>query len=162
MFIRVANDKQINTVAKLANKIWPEHYCHTVGRSQIDYMLEKFQSFDSINKQIKEEGYKYYLLQNKENIIGYFAYKNENNSLFISKLYLINSDRGKGYGKKMLKFIIEQAETNQLSTIYLTVNKHNVSSIGFYLNQGFQIKESITIDIGNNFVMDDYKMEYCL
>ena len=41
----------------------------------------------------------------------------------------------------------------------LTVNKNNKETIKAYEKMGFKQVRDIVIDIGNNFVMDDYIME---
>lgn len=41
----------------------------------------------------------------------------------------------------------------------LTVNKNNVKAIRAYEKTGFKNIGSLVQDIGNGFVMDDYKME---
>ena len=39
--------------AKLADRIWHEHYADILGSAQIDYMLEKFQSVKAIEAQMR-------------------------------------------------------------------------------------------------------------
>ena len=43
--------------------------------------------------------------------------------------------------------------------IWLTVNKYNTAAIKAYKKMGFINIAAITQDIGNGFIMDDYKME---
>jgi ribosomal protein S18 acetylase RimI-like enzyme len=38
------------------------------------------------------------------------------------------------------------------------VNKGNARAIAFYRKHGFDIAESVVVDIGGGFVMDDYVM----
>jgi ribosomal protein S18 acetylase RimI-like enzyme len=42
--------------------------------------------------------------------------------------------------------------------LMLTVNKRNSKAIAAYERNGFTITESIVVDIGGGFVMDDYVM----
>ncbi len=58
---RVLTETQIETVARLACEIWNQHFIPIIGKAQVDYMLEKFQSKRAISEQI-ENGYSYYLL----------------------------------------------------------------------------------------------------
>ena len=44
-------------------------------------------------------------------------------------------------------------------TLWLTVNRHNEGFIDFYHRVGFHIACPMVQDIGDGFVMDDYKME---
>jgi diphthamide synthase (EF-2-diphthine--ammonia ligase) len=42
--ISVSGDYLIGIVESLAKEIWIEHYTPIIGRPQVDYMLENFQS----------------------------------------------------------------------------------------------------------------------
>ncbi len=143
----------------LAREIWEEHYTPIIGKDQVDYMLDKFQSAQAISKQIKTEGYIYYLAKVGNDYIGYIGVKPKENELFLSKIYVKALYRGKGYGKALMNIIIETAEKKKLASITLTVNKNNLNSIRAYKKMGFKRIDSIVTDIGNGFVMDDYIME---
>ena len=91
--------------------------------------------------------------------MGYFAVVPQKKDLFLSKLYVTAENRRKGYARCALEFIEAIARNNGLSKITLTVNKNNTGSINAYKKLGFVITGSNVADIGNGFVMDDYKME---
>ena len=80
----------------------------------------------------------------------------------MSKLYIKSSERGKKFGRKAINFIENLAKEKMLYKITLTVNKNNVNSINAYKKMGFVNTGSVVKDIGNGFVMDDYKMEKIL
>jgi ribosomal protein S18 acetylase RimI-like enzyme len=155
----VDNKKAIAQVYNLAKEIWNQHYLPIIGQEQVDYMLDKFQSERAIKEQIAE-GYKYYLIIDNQIDnqveVGYFSVKDKAAKLFLSKLYVLDSFRGKGIGKQGIKFI---KSTFNNPVIQLTVNKNNFNSIAFYKKVGFKIVEDVVTDIGNGFVMDDYVME---
>lgn len=44
----VTNEELILNVATMAEEIWHEYFPALISEEQIDYMLEKFLSFDSI------------------------------------------------------------------------------------------------------------------
>ena len=158
MFIEVLTDGQLDLVDELAIEIWNEHYVPIIGKKQVDYMLEKFQSKKVMKEQI-EKGYIYFLVEDEGRNIGYIGIEPSEDELFLSKLYLKSSERGKGFGKKAVKFLEELAGEKKLGKISLTVNKNNVKSIAAYEKIGFKNTGSIVMDIGGGFVMDDYKME---
>ena len=160
--IDIASSKtDFNTIAELASLIWKEHYTPIIGIEQVDYMLDKFQSVNAIKKQI-EEGAEYYLISHEESQVGYISVSQKKNSLFLSKIYILSSIRGKGVGKKAMQFIEDLAIEKQCNTVSLTVNKNNTNSIKAYEKMGFVKVKEIVIDIGNGFVMDDFKMEKSL
>jgi diamine N-acetyltransferase len=159
MITKVITKTEIKAVEKLAKEIWTEHYTTIIGKEQVDYMLEKFQSEEAIANQITSEKYKYYLIRKNENYIGYAAIQVKKEELFLSKIYIKNSERGRGHGKKIITFIENLTKENKLNKITLTVNKNNIKTIKAYKNCGFKNIGALIQDIGNGFVMNDYVME---
>jgi len=155
---KVINDNQVEIIASLAYEIWNEHFTAIIGKAQVDYMLEKFQSKKTIAEQITQ-GYLYFLIKSDDDYIGYMGVHPEKEQLFLSKLYIKASERRQGHGQKALKYLEQLALDKKLNKITLTVNKNNFNTIKTYENFGFTKVDSIIQDIGNDFVMDDYKME---
>lgn len=146
-------------IEDLADTIWREHYIPIVGKPQIDYMLDKFQSAKAISEQIEEEGYEYFILFFDKIPAGYIAVKKEKEHLFLSKIYVLSSYRGKKIGKAAMLKTEEMAKAYHLKTIRLGVNINNTNSIKAYEKLGFKKVKTFITDIGNGFVMDDFIME---
>lgn len=146
--------QQIET---LADTIWREHYIPIVGKPQIDYMLDKFQSAKAIAEQV-EDGFEYFSIFYDRTLVGYISIKQETKALFLSKIYVLSSFRGKKIGKKAMQFIEQKAKAYQLESIRLTVNINNTNAIKTYEKLGFINVGRVVADIGNGFVMDDYQM----
>lgn len=158
--VKVSNENLVSVVETLAHSIWWEYFPAIIGSPQVEYMLEKFQSRQAISNQIEKDGFIYYLLEDKNgNRAGYFAIVPQQKESFLSKLYVTAENRHKGYARCALEFIETYAHDNGLSKITLTVNKNNTDSINAYKKLGFVITDSLVTDIGDGFVMDDYKME---
>lgn len=158
-FKTALNNKDFEVIAELAKTIWTEHYTPIIGIEQVKYMLDKFQSQKAIKKQVMDDNYIYYILSNESIAIGYISIKKNDDTLFLSKLYIDKLNRGKGFGKLAMNFIEELAKNLNCNKIFLTVNKYNTNSIKTYKKVGFNIIEELVIDIGNGFIMDDFKME---
>ncbi len=161
MFVPVTTEDQMAIVESLAREIWTEHYIPIIGRKQVDYMLDRFQSRRAIAEQI-EAGVLYFLIRAGDQFIGYIAVQLKEDELFLSKIYVRSSERRKGYGKRAVRFAESLARERKLTRIVLTVNKNNTSSIKAYEKTGFKNAGSLVQDIGHGFVMDDYKMEKIL
>ena len=149
---------EIEQISSLAREIWQEHYTSIIGIEQVEYMLSNFQSVTAIEQQI-QDGYEYYLLVNNGAPVGYLSYGVESNYIFLSKIYVLSSSRGKGIGKKAIQHVVESAKKSQLDFIRLTVNKYNLKSIAAYKKIGFIVASEQVKPIGNGFVMDDYVLE---
>ena len=158
-FREVSSLEDIEALAKKADEIWHEYFPGIITVEQIDYMVDLFLSPKAIKEEIAD-GYIFYSALNEDGrMIGFAVFKPEDKRLFISKLYVEKSSRGKGYGSAMFDKAIKVAREHNLSKMYLTVNKGNESSINIYKHKGFEIIDSVVNDIGGGFVMDDYIFE---
>ncbi len=159
----VKTEEELSLVAELAEKIWHECFIGIISEEQIDYMVEKFQSYNAMKDQVASQDYHYFAVRDDDDICRYIAVKPEKDErFFLSKLYLRKDKRGKGIASKMLERVFEEAKNSGKSKVYLTVNKHNDHAVKVYEKTGFQTVECVVTDIGNGFVMDDFVMEYKL
>lgn len=156
---RAENENDLLEISILAEKIWREHFTTILPDGQVDYMLDKFQSFDAMKRQEKEENYLYHMLFEGKKLIGYFAVKPDGDRLFLSKLYIERSCRGKGYSSAALSEIKKICHNFGFSAIWLTVNRFNYHTIDVYRHYGFKIFEECATPIGAGYVMDDYFMQ---
>ena len=145
-------------IETLADKIWREHYIPITGIAQVEHMLKKYQSAQAIAIQISE-GFQYYIFNYKETPVGYLAILKEEQSLFLSKIYVLSNYRGKKIGKTAMQFIEAKTKAFNCTKIKLTVNKNNVNSIGAYGKLGFKNLGPVVKDIGEGFIMDDFLFE---
>ena len=156
----VTTRDQIETTARLAAEIWNEHFPPIIGQSQVDYMVERFQSTHAIAEQIRD-GVDYRLAFLADRPTAYTALIPDTQAgrLMISKLYVKRAARGKGLGQTMLDFALDQAVRWNCATVWLTVNRYNRSAIDWYLRRGFDIVGEQDQPIGGGFFMNDYVME---
>jgi len=155
---KVANNPgDFARIAQMADIIWREHYIPIIGKPQVDYMLEHFQSVPAISRQVSENML-YYIIMKQEIYIGYMAIQKRGRELFLSKIYLFREYRGEGHGKAAMEFTEEKAREFECDRIALTVNKNNLLSIQAYLKMGFENTGALVTDIGGGFVMDDYRL----
>jgi ribosomal protein S18 acetylase RimI-like enzyme len=165
MKMMVCNREQLSIVRELAYVIWPSTYGNILSNAQLDYMLATFYSIANLEKQMNN-GQVFELLFEDTNAIGFVAYELSCNFENLSqpltklhKIYLLPETQGKGFGKFMIDEIVKIAKSNNQKGIFLNVNKYNKAKI-FYEKLGFVISKEEVIDIGNDYVMDDYVMEY--
>jgi len=154
----VRTNETVSRTAALARTVWREHYTPIIGAEQVKYMLEHFQSAPAIAGQIAE-GTDYFLVSSDGKDAGYFSLVPEAGTVMLSKLYVESTFRGKGVAMQALRFIEHYCREHGAPLLWLTVNKNNTASIAWYLRQGFVNAGPVTADIGNGFIMDDYRME---
>ncbi len=157
---QVMSEEDIAEVARLAHEIWQEHYFPIIGREQVDYMLEKFQSIGALTHQITQK-YEYYLVLNHGQSAGYVGVVPDTgeSKLLLSKIYIRKELRGRRLRKEALGFVEDICRKRDIATIRLTVNKNNARSIAWYQRMGFTNVGPTVQDIGGGFVMDDFIME---
>ena len=152
---------QLPIIKDLAYTIWPIAYGEILSKEQLNYMLDNFYSVDNLSNQM-DSGQVFELLLEDKNVIGYLGYEfncKETGLLKIHKIYLLPETQGKGFGKFMIDEIVNIAKSNNQKGVFLNVNKYNKAKF-FYEKLGFVISKEEVIDIGNDYVMDDYIMEY--
>jgi ribosomal protein S18 acetylase RimI-like enzyme len=157
--IPVQSEEQIETLSKLAVEIWNQHFVPIIGQAQVDYMLNKFLSPKALAEQISS-GYEYFLVSSDNSFVGFTGIHDENGSLFLSKLYVHISARGKGIASWVFQELVKICKTRNLGKIWLTCNRYNSNTLAIYDHLGFEIVREEAADIGNGFVMDDYILEY--
>jgi len=159
--LHVTTQRDIEDVAALAHRIWKQHYVPIIGLAQVEYMLERFQSASAIAQQI-EAGHEYFLIHPTDDVgaVGYMdvVIQPSANKLFLSKLYVADEVRGRGFGRQLFDHAIMLARQRKLATLWLTVNKFN-PSLHIYLQWGMVNTGSIVKGIGGGFVMDDFQLE---
>ena len=156
-FEKVITKQQIKILSETANTVWHEAYKNIISLNQIDYMVEKFQSFNSLVKAINKDIY--YLIKDNNIVIGYIGLHEEDDKMFLSKLYILKEYRGKQIASKTFEFIEYLSRNRKLKTIWLTVNRNNKHAIDVYKHKGFVVTKTQITDIGNGFVMDDFVFE---
>ena len=154
----VTTEAEIITIAGLAKIIWNDHYVSIIGKDQVNYMLNKYQTPKAINAQINDDSYEYFLIIADELTVGYIGIIPRHNEMFLSKFYILDSERGKGIGHAGLEFLRARCKASGTDFITLTVNKNNVDAILAYEKMGFEKYGEVESDIGSGYVMDDYLM----
>lgn len=156
-FVKCETDHKLRRTAEMADDIWHECFEGIISDEQIDYMVDNFQSYAAIKKQVASQGYEYYNFVLDGTRIGYFALaEQKDGTLMLSKLYMYKEYRGNGYASQAFEFIKENAKQRGCRQVWLTVNRHNYGAIKVYEAFGMKRLMEQVADIGNGFVMDDY------
>ena len=158
MKLVLVDQNLIELTSNFAQEVFIDYYSNLIGKGQSVYMAELFLSKKAITDLI-QNGAIFKLVMNENEPVGFFEYIEEENKVFLSKLYVKKEYRKKGISKMMLEDCINFTKTNNKNSIYLTVNKGNTNSIDVYKHYGFKQIDAVVNDIGSGYVMDDYIME---
>lgn len=161
IIISEATSKDFKVIQEIAYQTWPHTYGEILSKAQLDYMLEKFYSEETLNENVTQRGH-HFLLAKEENVaLGFASYEHNYNQkpvTRIHKIYILPETQGKGMGKLLLDKIEELAEENNSETLSLNVNKFN-KALTFYQKLGFKIVLEEDIELDHGYLMEDYVME---
>ena len=159
--IRAASRGDIAGIAELARRVWRAHYPGIITAAQIEYMLERGYAFDALARFVDGPDAGIDLACVDDVLAGFCAWMllGASNELKIDKLYVdVDLHRG-GIGGALIDAARDHACRTGARALVLNVNKNNERAIAAYRKHGFRVRESVVIDIGGGFVMDDFVME---
>lgn len=152
--------ESIPIIQDLAEKTWKVAYSSIISPEQMKYMLDLFYSDAALKKQV-QDGHQFIIAKEKGNAVGFASYSvkssEEQDTYCLHKIYIDPSQQGKGIGKLLIGFIINDISTYDAINLELNVNRHN-KAMDFYKKIGFKIVREEDINIGNGFFMNDYVM----
>lgn len=157
--IRNAREEDLPEIAALAGVIWRAVYPGIITPEQIEYMLERMYAVGELARQIGQgTGFPRLLVDGR--LTGFAAHSPTANPLEhkLDKLYVHPDHQRHGHGSRLLNHVMGAARALGCTSLMLTVNKRNAKAIAAYEKHGFVIRESVVVDIGGGFGMDDYVM----
>jgi diamine N-acetyltransferase len=161
--IRFADADDINTIGFLAQQIWPEAYKDILSDEQLLYMMNLFYSPASLKTQMIDQRHSFILIEDEDNPVGFASYSliKKPGIYKLHKIYVLPNQQGKGLGKTIIDFIVNDIRLYRATALQLNVNRNNKAK-NFYNRLGFTVIKEENIDIGNNYFMNDYVMEKTL
>jgi GNAT superfamily N-acetyltransferase len=154
----------VDAIAALARIVWQDAYPGIITQAQIDYMLE--QRYNTLR--LLEELAMPNLWWDKATVDGELAAfastltTEKADELKLDKLYVDPLQQRLGLGGRLIAHVSERALAQGCTTLILAVNKRNEPAIAAYTKHGFVVRNAVRVDIGNDFVMDDFIMEKSL
>ena len=98
-------------------------------------------SLDSIETELLNEDNKlYYVVEDANGVVGYAGAWLVYDEGQITNIAIIPSARGKRYGSKLTKQLIDECLTRGMKEIFLEVRISNLAALAMYRNLGFSVK----------------------
>jgi ribosomal protein S18 acetylase RimI-like enzyme len=161
--LRKAKEEDLAVVQEIGTTTYGPTYTHLLGQEQVDYMLNKFYSRAALLEQFME-GHTFLIASSGAKDIAFAAYSIVNHEECIyklHKLYVLPEAHGKGAGKFLINEVVNNAREAGGKKLRLNVNRYNKAK-DFYEKAGFKTIETVDIEIGNGFYMNDYVMEIAI
>ena len=158
--IRFAGPEDISIIGFLAQEIWPLTYKEILSEDQLQYMMDRIYSPESLMNQMLGQKHIFLIIEEDEEPIGFASYSliDEQGIYKLHKIYVLPNQQGKGLGKLIIDFIVADIAPSGAIALQLNVNRYNKARF-FYEKIGFVVIREEDIDIGNNYFMNDYVME---
>ncbi len=160
ILLRKAKEEDISIISSLAEVIWPQTYSAYISEAQLRFMLDKMYNKGELLNQLKN-GHIFLIASENGKDVGFAGFSiidSLNKTYKLHKLYVLPEMHGKGVGKILINEVVNLAVHNGGKSLQLNVNRNN-NAKDFYIKAGFNIKETVDLDIGNGFFMNDYIME---
>ena len=93
-----------------------------------------------------------YSISIKNQIIGFLMAMPALDTADILNISINKACQGKGYGNKLLNYLIKELKDRMISQIMLEVRASNQAAIAFYLKHGFEV-----ISLRKNYYMNNSK-----
>ena len=159
--VRKASLADIPLIRELTYAVWPQTYAQVLSPQQIDYMLHMMYSEAALQKQI-EDGITFIIIYDEQRPVAFAAYNEVKPQLWkLHKIYILQSQQGKGTGRFIINYIVDEIKQCNAKALQLQVKRDNPAQ-HFYKKIGFEIIEEADFDIGNGYFMKDYVMELSL
>ena len=160
--VQKATVANIPLIRKLTFAIWPQTYSSIISKEQIDYMLEMMYNPATLQKQMEEEGCMFIIVYEDGEPVAFASYNETETQIWkLNKIYILKTHQGKGNGKFIIKYIVDEIKAKHAKALQLQVNRQNKAK-DFYEKLGFKIIKTADFDIGNDYFMNDYVMELAL
>lgn len=157
--IKPAASEHFPEISALAGVIWRAHYPAIITHAQIDHMLARMYDVETMCREL-ETGITWFRALVDGELRGFASVgPTENPAEFkLHKLYVHPECQRRGVGSELLRAAESTAAARGGTTLMLNVNKRNAVALAVYRQRGFTVRESVTVDIGDGFVMDDFVM----
>lgn len=146
MVLHDFTEKDFDALYEFMRPIWLETYGGFLPKTQIEALLDKYFSKDGIAR-FRALQYEYKRIDS----VGVLVFCERENDVYLDKLYLLPSARGKGYPAFVFQELLKRGKP-----ILLNVNQNNARALHCYLKNGFTIEKEEIIDLGNGMKNVDY------
>ena len=158
--IAPASRGDLKEIAVLARIVWQATYPGIIGQAQIEYMLRQRYGLDHLRTELDTPGIWWDTIRMDGELAGFAStvLMPGGRELKLDKLYIDPRRQRNGLGSLLIAQALQRAREQRCSALILAVNKRNGQALAAYAKHGFSVREFVSVDIGDGFVMDDFIM----
>ena len=132
--IRVGNKEELSVVQRIAMATYHPAYLSILKKEQLDYMLGKFYTLESLEAQ-RAEGHVFLIARLDGKDVGFASYnlKDPGKQVFhLQKIYFLPEMQGMGLGRQMIADVVSRVKQEGGHFLQLNVNRFNQAK-AFYM-----------------------------
>jgi RimJ/RimL family protein N-acetyltransferase len=112
------------------------HFIQNLGKSKLN-----FRYFNKRSTSVIKNHKVTLIITNKNDKPVCYGHLDDENGVIWLGISVIEGEEEKGYGKLMMKALLEYAKENNILKIYLSVDKSNIRAMSLYEKHGFKKTE---------------------
>jgi GNAT superfamily N-acetyltransferase len=157
----------VNVLSKIAVRAYSDHYLH-LWFDKGEWYINKSFSIKNLLRELEDENARFYIIYCDDEPIGFLKLnidaplegEEHTNALELERIYIIQTEIGKGIGKKILDFVIQIANEQDKKLIWLKVMDSSADAIKFYKQNGFVIYGTDHLDFPE--MKEEYRGMYIM
>jgi len=160
VLITAVTPADVAPVTALARLVWQQTYPGIISGEQIDFMLEQRYNPQRLLEELTMPSLWWDQARVEGQLVGFSSclLTAAGREMKLDKLYVDPARQRLGIGATLIEQVVRRAVQAHCEALILAVNKCNERAIVAYRKHGFVVRESVCVDIGNGFVMDDFIM----
>jgi ribosomal protein S18 acetylase RimI-like enzyme len=161
-YIRKCLPDELDTLWAIARETFDETFRPMNHPETFEKYLADAFNPEKLLGELQNPGCSFYLIYSDETLAGYLKLNktpaqsdiNDPDSLEIERIYVRKSHQGKGLGRVLLEFAMQQALEMKKESIWLGVWEKNTAAIGFYKKMGFREAGKHSFRMGDELQTD--------
>jgi diamine N-acetyltransferase len=141
-----ATNGHLSHIIMLAHRIWPTTHAGILTPEQINNMLLKIYTRESLLEEIKQ-GHQFWLAYQGEKPVAYASCYKDDDIIWIKKIYVEPATQGQGIGVKLMHSAIKPFLPAK--ELRLLANPQNTPAHAFYMHLGFQKIAEVPVQMGD-------------
>lgn len=167
--IRPVQSSEAQTLAELGRRTFVATFASGNAPDDLAAYVERAFGMEQVCTELGTRGSQFFFAEFEDQIAGYLKVnthdaqteKIDGETLEIERIYVDLEQQGKGVGKALLDYSLEEARRRKCDAVWLGVWEDNTKALTFYERQGFVPFGNHNFVLGND-VQTDILMRYAL
>ena len=144
--IRQCLINELDTLQRIGYETFDETFRPINSPETMDKYLQEAFSMKKLSEELSSTYCKFYFIYLDNVLVGYLKINdapaqsdiNDPESMEVERIYVRKEHKGKGLGKVLIDYALQQAKEKKKNYVWLGVWEKNVDAIAFYKKMGFR------------------------